>query len=266
MVAPTAVETVTLRGRTGAGINWVGAFLLYSKGATLQEIADQMAIPIAKLKSRFREDDWEGMVRMNRELQLQAPASAVNTTTAIELRDAGKRIEQNREDGLAVLHGLRAHIKKILDAFEAGNVYLPPADIKMLTEAAVKLNAGAMVALGDDPAPKFLPPPGGEAKPDEPDGKKDKRPTMIFNIHLPKVAQAPRPMRTVAPAQQHEGTAVDAVLTPVPPRAAVLEPVAVPSEVVDDGKGRASVNFGQLAANSKPAEKVVTGGVPAFFT
>lgn len=262
-----AVETATLRARTGAGINWVGAFLLYSKGSTLQEISDQMAIPIAKVKNRFREDDWEGLVKMNREFQLSAPPPATATTTAIELSNAGERIKQNREDGLAVIQGLRSHIRKILDAFAAGDVYLPPNDIKTLAAAATQLNTGSMLALGDDPSPKLLPPPADpNAGPTAAELKKDKRPTMIFNIRMPTVAQAPRAVRSVSPAggAPHEGTQVDAVLTPMPRREMKVEPVE--SEVVELESGRASVNFDKLAANTTaPEKKKGASGIPAFF-
>lgn len=265
MVAESTAEKVALRARTGTGVNWVGAFLLYAKGATLQEIADEMGIGISKLKARYREEDWEGLVKMNREFQLQAPPPSVVATTAIELRDSAARIEQNREDGLKVLSGLRSHIQRILDQFEEGKINLPPADIKMLTEAAVKLNQGAMVALGDDPAPKFQPPDPAAGPKEEPDGgKKDKRPTMIFNIHLPKIAQGPRGLRPVTEAGvAHPAKPADPFSAKP---AAVLAPVEVDSEVVDAGNGRSSVDFARLAANAKPPEPAPKpSGIPSFF-
>lgn len=266
MSSAKTVESVTLRARTGAGINWVGAFLLYSKGSTLQEIADEMAIPISKVKSRFREDDWEGLVKMNREFHLSAPPPAAATTTAIELANAGERIKQNREDGLSVIQGLRAHIKKILDAFSAGDVYLPPNDIKTLAAAATQLNTGAMVALGDDPAPKIAPPTSGPNEgPTPAEMKKDKRPTMIFNIRMPSVAQAPRPVKVAERVTEvHTAVAVDAVLAPRPVAVMTVKPVE--TEVKDDARGRSSVDFEKLAANSVAPEKPRVSGVPAFFT
>lgn len=263
MVA-TAEKTVQIRGRTGTGINWTGAFLLYTKGSTLQEISDALKIPLAKLMAKFREEDWEGMLKSSREFHLSAPAAG---TEAIVLRDAGKRIEQNREDGLAVIQRLRDHIRKILDDADKKEIHLEVSEIRALTQSVTALNTGAMLALGDDPAPKYLPPPvDPNAKPVE-DPKKDKRPTMIFNIHMPKIAQQPRGLRGAqAVTEIHAAAPVDAFAAR-PPMPATIEAVPVESEVVETPNGYASVDFAKLAENSKPAEAPKpASGIPAFFT
>gem|GEM_PF-5401727 len=261
-------EQLKLPARTAAGTNWTAAFLLYAKGASLQEISDEMGIAFSKLKDRCRKEDWENMVKLNGMLALKAPSSEVAPVSAIKLKDVEKRIEANREEALAVASGLRSHIKRTLDAYSEGNVFLSPTDIATLARAASQIDTCAMQALGDDPAPKLM--PGQGAKP--PEERKPNGPVTHFHIHPPAVAMQPRVTKRVGEVIETPlvaGRQVDAVLTPTPPRREVeLSAEGKADEecpVVETAGGRATIDFKKLAkeVSSVPLPKPGTG-IPEF--
>lgn len=258
----TAVEppaSMAVKPRTGLSFNWVGAFLLYAKGAMMEEISTQMDMPLPKIRSRARAEDWDGMMRMNK-LALRAPDSNVSATSAIVLKNVEKRIEENREAALAVAHGLRSHIQKILRAYEDEKVFLGPADIQKLAGAARSIDESAMLALGDDPSPKIAPDKGASK-----DGTPVKGAGAVthFHIHPPAQALKPRVVRQVGEitGPEAQGLQVDAVMTPTPRRQVEIEAESDSISITTEN-GRASVDFSKLKreVESVPLPK----GLPAF--
>src|SRR5512136_1141003 len=56
---PVEPAKATVTGRTTNGVNWAGVFLLYSKGVSLEELADEFHIPRAKLLNKARAEEWD---------------------------------------------------------------------------------------------------------------------------------------------------------------------------------------------------------------
>lgn len=260
----TEAETLPIQARTSTGTNWTGAFLLYAKGATLQEVAVELKIPFAKLKNKARAEDWENMVRLNALLALKPPATDAGATTAIVLRDVEKRIELNREDALKVAQDLRAHIRRTLDAYSEGKQFLAPQDIAALAKAAKSIDECAMMALGDDPAPKVLPSAGAVDQPKVKDA-----PHTHFHLHPPAVAMGPRVVRGGLPVEEvgppARGTTVDAIMTPSP--RVELRPTG--SDEDDDPAvpahgGRSTVDFSKLAKEVSKIPLPLGKGLPDF--
>lgn len=252
--------TVKVPARTAVGTNWTGAFLLYAKKMTLQEISKEMGIDFKKLKTKCRVEDWDNLIRLNEQLAIRAPDSSVAPTSAVTLKDVEKRIEANREGALKVAHGLRAQINRVLDAYSAGDLFLPVQDISKLATAARAIDECAMMALGDDPAPKIL--PGAGAKLDAP--KQDNRPVTHFHIHPPAHASRPRVERTVGPEVEHAGRAVDAIMTPG--LRVEMEPTGSDEDddpAVETASGRSSVDFAKLAREVASVPIPATG-IPDF--
>jgi len=266
-VSREITDQLKLPARTTAGTNWTAAFLLYAKKATLREISDQMGVAFNKLKDRCRKEDWDGMIRLNDALVLRAPDSTVAPLSAVKLKDVEKRIEANREEALSVASGLRSHIRRTLDAYSKGNVFLAPADIATLARAAAQIDTCAMQALGDDPAPKLMPGAGAKV----PDEKKPNGPVTHFHIHPPAVAMSPRVQKRVGEFVETPlvaGRQVDAVLTPTPRREVELSAEGKADEdcpVVETGGGRSTIDFKKLAkeVQSVPLPKPGTG-IPDF--
>lgn len=213
----------TLKARTAAGINWLGAFVLYAKGSTLTEVSDALQIPFQKLRLKYREENWDEMIRLNPIFGIP-PASIIQQPNgAVVLRDAARRIEENREAALSVAQQLRGHILEHLKRHKDKTTLLKPDTIAKLARAAVQIDSSAMLALGDDPTPKFLPPPklappldNGEA-PNSPGN----RPIAMFNIVMPEVASGLRVEKDVSP--DADTTEVEGELVGEP-RDAVLDP------------------------------------------
>lgn len=271
MTAPAASppeSVTTLRARTKTGVNWPAAFLLYAKGATIDEIAGQMDLNPAKLRHRMREEDWENLVKRNASLTLRAPAADVSPQSALQVINAVERIKQNREEALSISQTLRTHIKATLDAFAEGKQHLSPDDIYKLARAAAVLDVNTMQALGDDPSPRLLP---NDDDPKKERGKKDEPPPREthFHISLPAVASAPRVEKSVAGSDVTvpvAGKDVDPVMTPTP-KTGVLAVETVADDTRETPNGRASVDFAKLGkvvrALPPPAP---TKSVPDFVT
>jgi hypothetical protein len=183
--------TKPIPARTHAGTNWVGAFLLYAKGASLQEVSDQLKIDFKKVKTKARTEDWETLVRLNQQLALRAPTPDVSPMSMVQLKDAQKRIEANREAALGVAQDLRGQIRKVLDAYSSAELFLQPQEIATLAKAAALVDQSSMMALGDDPAPKLAPADGAVKAP------VNTGPVTHFHIHPPAAAMAPRMQKQV---------------------------------------------------------------------
>lgn len=236
---------------------------MYAKGMTLQEISEEMEIDLKKLRTKARAEDWDNMIRLSSQLAVRAPGSEVSPQSAVVLKDIEKRIEANREDALKVAHGLRAQIRRVLDAYSDGQLFLPVADISKLAMAARAIDESAMMALGDDPAPKILPSAGALAGPVKPSA-----PVSHFHIYPPSEAMGPRRQKRVGEAAAVEltGRPVDAIMTPGLGR---VEMEATGSDAMDDpsvdaGLGRSSVDFGKLSREIAEVPVPAKGSLPAF--
>lgn len=247
--APPA--TLAIPARTNTGTNWTGAFLLYAKGASLQEISEQLKVPFKKLMVRARDEDWENMVRLNGVLALRAPA----TSQAVAIMGTESDIKANRAAALKIAYGLRDNIQKTLDAFSAGNIFLPTQDIARLAQAARTIDESAMMALGDDPAPK-LPPPTKETKPG------NDAPHTHFHFNMPPAILSPRRVQGDLAAAGVEGRQVDAVLEP---GRVELVPEEMPDPVVASHGKRSAVDFSAMAKQKAPEKPAAAGtGIPDF--
>lgn len=277
MTAPsaTAVANVTLRARTKTGTNWVGAFLLYAKGGTLDEIATELGINFGKLKARAREEDWENLVRLNASLALRAPSAETSPQSAMVLVDSVQRIRENREKSLSVTQALREHLLRTLAAYKEADQFLSPEDLYKLSRVEAVLLHSTMLALGDDPAP-LLPananPDGGAAGEKGPkSGLTPEKPAAHFHIHLPAVASAPRVARVVAGTDATRrpvaGVMKDPVMDPGPKSRVTLVPERVEDDVLETKAGTAFVDFkkvgGVIRSVPPPGPKVT--GVPKLF-
>lgn len=263
-----AVTKQGVPARTAVGVNWTGAFVLYAKGMTLQEVADELDIDFGKLKVRARSEDWENMVRLNAQLSIRAPAVAISPLSAAELANVEMRIKANRESGLRVAQGLRSHIQRVLDAYAETNQFLPVSDIGRLAQAARAIDESSMLLLGDDPAPKVMP---SEMPEKQPPSVKNVT-VSHFHIHPPSAASKPRIERTVLASEevkQIEGRAADAINDPSPEVRVELEPQGSAEDedpTVKTAGGRSSIDFSKLAATAKAALDVAmpSGTLPTF--
>lgn len=177
-------------------------------------------------------------------MAVKAPSKAVERLSARTMKDVEKRIEVNREEALSISQRLRGHIKKILDAYEASDIYLSVNDILSLAKAASQIDQSAMLALGDDPAPKIS--PTQALAPAVNTG-----PTTHFHIHPPAQAMAPRVPRQVVE------------------EAVVGQPVqrdAIMGFAVESNCGRATVDFKKLGADIAAVlpPKPTNGVIPEF--
>jgi hypothetical protein len=244
---PAAMPGIKVPARTKTGTNWTGAFLLYAKGMLLQEVAKEMGIDLNRLKLKSRTEDWDNLIMLNRQLAVRAPGADVSPQSAVVLKDVVQRIEANREEALKVAQGLRANIQKILLAYESGNQFLQVADIAKLAGAARSIDECAMLALGDDPAPKIAPNAGAPVE------QKPAGPVTHFHIHPPAQAVGPRRQKVVEPVVEVGGRQVDAVFGhSTDPAHQRVEMQAVGSDVDDDpvvetGLGRSTMDFKKLA-------------------
>lgn len=140
-------------GRTTNGVNWAGVFLLYSKGVSLEELADQFGLPRAKLLNKARAEEWDLLVKHHGSAAIVAPPpmASVVTQSAAEVDKAKARIEANREEAFTVAKRLRSNIVGVLGTYEKESAFMRPEDILTLAKAAKMIDDAAMVALGDAP-------------------------------------------------------------------------------------------------------------------
>ena len=240
------VVTQLLPARTATGVNWVGAFVLYVKGSSYQEISEQFAIPLTKLLAKARGEDWEGMMKNLPAFQLKAPAAAICPVSAEDVGRMEKEIKSNRRQALKVSHGLRGHVVKILEDYEKGKKTLTPDEISKLARASAQIDAAAMLALGDDPAPKLPPPPPPAPSESQQSGNGRDRAVTHYHLNFPSIISEPR---NVTERQDGpKGELIPGVKDPtmILPRV-ILEPEKVVSEIIEDVKsGRSSIDFSQL--------------------
>lgn len=265
--------TVTVRARTSTGTNWTGAFLLYAKNMTLAEVSTELGIPLQRLKEKCRSEDWDNLIRLNKDLAPPGPRLETAPQPAGKIKAAAAAIEANRASALEVAQKLRGQVLRVLTAFEQGNLFLPVQDIATLAKATQQIDLNAMLALGDDPAPKLLPEAPAGGKP-----SKDERPVTHFHIHPPAQAMGRRREKTVVEEPVAElpgpGRAVDAVLTTTTGAgapAARVELAPAGNDAAEDvsnesATGRAGVDFKKLAAEVGRIKtpRPAPGGIPAF--
>lgn len=148
---PPAKAQVT--GRTTNGVNWAGVFLLYSKGVSLEELADQFGLPRAKLLNKARSEEWDLLVKHQGSPGVVAPppCASIVTQSAAEVDKAKARIEANREEAFSVAKRLRSNIVGVLSTYETESAFMRPEDILTLAKAAKMIDDAAMTALGDAP-------------------------------------------------------------------------------------------------------------------
>lgn len=190
---------VPIKARTEAGINYAAAFLLFCKGISLQEIADEFGIKYGTLVQRSRDEDWDRLAKKADVLVAPPPTVAVAPINALVVAQKQEAILKNRSEAHKVAVDLRANIVKVLRAYEVDNTFLRPDDILTLAKAAKLVDDAAMLALGDEFVTKNPSERGG--------GGGNGQPSIVIN--LPSAVSRPREPLPAGTAEADQGEAVD---------------------------------------------------------
>lgn len=97
--------------------NWAAAFIAFSQGAGLEEVADTFAIPIDRLKARAGREEWKGLATKLAIQRLDGDQSPAVVDKQTENRLA--LIEANRKANYEVFERLRNDLVKVVKALEA---------------------------------------------------------------------------------------------------------------------------------------------------
>lgn len=193
-----ATPKVPVKAKTAAGINYAAAFLLFCKGMSLKEIADEFGMRYGALLDKARAEDWELLAKKQTSLVAPPPRPDIAPVSAALVEKKAAAILANREESAALATDLRKDIRKVLTAYQADNAFLRPDDILTLAKAEKLLQEISMVALGDEFVSKT--PQGGAGG-----GGGGGMPPIVIN--LPAAVAAPRQPRAVVPADDTEHTA-----------------------------------------------------------
>lgn len=207
-----------IRGRSSVGSNYTAAFVLFCKGMSLREIADEFDIKYAVLTARARAEDWDGLMNSLQGLVAPKARPEVVALSAEKVKAHADAIDAHRARGLSIADGLQKQMKDLIglmgtgdhailqrvDAFiarlESGEAVkrreiqsfiegmeefrrARAADVLTLAKSAKLVNEVGMLALGD---PHFV------AAAAEGRGSKNDKGIQIFSINLPSVVSAPR--------------------------------------------------------------------------
>lgn len=148
-------KTLPIRARTESGTNWTAAFLLFAKGVSLKQIADEFDIKFATLLKKSEEEDWDTLVKKHSAAIVAAPPKPLDVqlaTSQMEVR--AKRIQENRENHFVAADSLRCHIEGVFSRYAAENAFLRPNDILTLVKALKVTQEISSIALGDEFAVK----------------------------------------------------------------------------------------------------------------
>lgn len=210
-------------------VNWSAAFLLYSRGMGLEEIARKFEIRIQDLKKRCRSEEWDELVKMT--VATPPPVSLVpSEKISTELAFAAERVRQNREEAIEVALSLRKNIRHVLAAYSADGAFMRPDDILTLAKASKVVDENSMLAMGDE---RLMPGPNGRAANGD---AKAALPAM--NIFMPGVLIDARNMKEMKRAQR------------------TVEEIAVPTEV--SGPMAPSIPDEAMSNEPQPEEEVVS--------
>jgi len=172
---------VDLKARTQHGMNFTAAFLLFCKGMSLPEIAEQFEISLPTLVKRARSEDWEMLARNGGAIVAPPPKPEIVSVTETQIVQKQQAIEANRKDILQSAQSLRTNIDKVLAVYQTENAILVPGDILTMAKALKLVAEASMLALGDDLVTKQV--PANQAR---------GNPQAGIHIHLPSVVAAPR--------------------------------------------------------------------------
>ena len=147
------------------GHPWLPAFLAFSRGFTLEQVAGTYGIPLVTLSRRAAEEQWADLVK---ELPVVAEARAKGLPAVQDIRASLQQIEANRDKNLAVFTDLRDELIKKIELLKRGEYRLEklfhngklgtvvraeqapgPADLLNLANAAKVIAEGTYRALGD---------------------------------------------------------------------------------------------------------------------
>jgi len=244
-----ARQKVPLKARSDSGVNYAAAFLMFSKGVPLKQIAVDFDITYSRLVERAHNEDWETLVKKHAGAIVAAPPKPENVQLA--LADAEKRMARvidNREKNHSAAELLREDIVQVIQTYRAENQFLRPDDIATLAKA-LKITAEiSMLSLGDE----FL--AGGGGDKGKGGGGSNMRPIII---QLPSAVSAGKEIRQVEqndsevspePGDEQNAPAI-LELSVIGARTAARE--AVPAK---SGKGH-GVNFEALNEHTKDEVK-----------
>jgi len=143
------VATLKTKAPTVASssVNWSAAFLLYSRGMPLDEIAREFHVELSLLRRRCRSEEWDNLVKMTKVAPDPAPI-VPRETVAVALSNAAERVAKNREEAVGVAFDLRSKVREVLAAYK--DSFMRPEDILTLAKAAKLVDETSMIALGDE--------------------------------------------------------------------------------------------------------------------
>lgn len=105
---------VDIKSKTKKGMNWTAMFVLFVKGMSLREIADEFGIEYAKVVERARTEDWEGLTRANKHAVVPPPSKEMAPFNAEDAKEKEGRIIANRKQAFGIAKKLYSKIDEAL--------------------------------------------------------------------------------------------------------------------------------------------------------
>lgn len=95
--------------------NWAAAFMLYARGLAVEEVASTMRLPIERVRTKARDEDWHFIARDMPVTSLLAPVETHDETTLIDAKAVAEEVRGRAKTRQQMLHSTIFELRKKLD-------------------------------------------------------------------------------------------------------------------------------------------------------